>query len=449
MTRFASLLTLAACAPAHAQFGLPPLPAPTLPGIERPFDADEVMRRADRRAEMALDVPSKALRQIKMRDFRRAHGRGIDVDPLGELVVRGEVIALSPSTAVLDQARAAGFVIRRQRALGQLGIQVVVLGAPPGDSTRRAVERLRTLDPHGAFDFNHIYMDAGDAGAPPADSTGSAPPAAAPAAEASAPDGHAPARDRLGLIDGGVDTAAALLHDAKVTTSGCAGKALPSAHGTAVASLLVGQGHGFRSAAAGLDLYAANVYCGDAGDGSVDRIADAFAWLDAQRVPVLNVSLVGPPNRLLAELVRVSVARGRIVVAAVGNDGPAAPPLYPAAYPGVIAVTAVDARRRALPEAGQGPQVQFAAPGSDMVAASGAGYTPVRGTSFAAPIVAGLLAARLVAQPTVDAGQAVAALVAVAVDLGATGRDPVFGAGLVGESFRNDADGLQRLERIR
>jgi subtilisin family serine protease len=133
------------------------------------------------------------------------------------------------------------------------------------------------------------------------------------------------------------------------------------------------------------------------------------------------------------------VKRGHLLVAAVGNDGPAAPPLYPASYPGVIGVTAVDARRRILPEAGRGAQVAFAAPGADMVAADMAGgYTAVRGTSFAAPLVAGLLATRLRSPDRKAAQRAVAELAATALDLGEPGRDPVYGYGLVAAEARID-----------
>jgi len=91
--------------------------------------------------------------------------------------------------------------------------------------------------------------------------------------------------------------------------------------------------------------------------------------------------------------------RGIRVVAAVGNDGPAAPPQYPASYPGVIAVTAVDGKGRALPEAGKPVHLDFAAPGADMAAAlPGRGYSRVRGTSFAAP----LAAARLILDGSLD-----------------------------------------------
>src|SRR3546814_1027523 len=110
----------------------------------------------------------------------------------------------------------------------------------------------------------------------------------------------------------------------------------------------------------------------------------------AREVPVINVSLVGPPNLLVRTAVTAVQRRGLIVVAAVGNDGPAAAPLYPAAYPGVIAVTGVDARNRVLMEAGRGSHVDFAAPGSDMAAAGvSKSFGRVRGTSYAAPLVAG------------------------------------------------------------
>jgi subtilisin family serine protease len=120
-------------------------------------------------------------------------------------------------------------------------------------------------------------------------------------------------------------------------------------------------------------------------------------------------------------------------VAAVGNDGPAAPPLYPAAYPDVVGVTAVDGHRRVLIEAERGPQVMFAALGADLQAAGiGRGYVAVRGTSFAAPAVAALLAPMVPAPDRSASLGAIDVLAKRAIDLGPPGRDLTYGFGLVG-----------------
>ena len=179
-------------------------------------------------------------------------------------------------------------------------------------------------------------------------------------------------------------------------------------------------------------MSAVDVYCGEPTGGSVLRVAEALGVFARARVAVVNVSLVGPRNVLLERAVAAMVARGHVIVAAVGNDGPAARPLYPAAYPGVVGVTAVDRDRRVLLEAGRGEAVDFAALGADVdAAAMPEGSTRVRGTSFAAPVVAGLLAARITEPFPTDAAQAVAELGTRAVDLGRKGRDPVYGHGLL------------------
>ncbi len=199
---------------------------------------------------------------------------------------------------------------------------------------------------------------------------------------------------RVGLIDSGVDPHHLVFRHVDLHQWGCDGTSHPATHGTAVAALMVGQSTRFKGVLPGAGLYAADIYCDAATGGSADKIAAALGWLSKQRVGVINLSLVGPPNRTLEQMVGTMLARGHILVAAVGNDGPAAPPLYPASYAGVVGVSAVDAQGKVLPEAGRGPQVMFAAPGSQMVSASiGAPpYRVVRGTSFAAPIVAALLA---------------------------------------------------------
>src|SRR3546814_2197624 len=100
-------------------------------------------------------------------------------------------------------------------------------------------------------------------------------------------------------------------------------------------------------------------------------IARALGWLVQRGAAVTTISLVGPDNKLLATAVSRAQQRGMLIVAAVGNDGPAAPPAYPASYKGVFAVTGVDSRNRALPEAGRALHIDFAAPGNAVLAEIG------------------------------------------------------------------------------
>jgi hypothetical protein len=197
----------------------------------------------------------------------------------------------------------------------------------------------------------------------------------------------------IGMIDGGVASHPSLA-SASIEQNGFVGDPRPTGHGTAVASLLVGSQGPFRGAATGARLYVADVYGGNRAAGSASAIVKALGWLAGHHPQVINISLVGPANKLLARAIRIVQSRGIEVVAAVGNDGPAAPPQYPASYPGVLAITAVDAHGRALPEAGKAEHLDFAAPGADMAAAlPGQGYARVRGTSFAAPLAAARLLA--------------------------------------------------------
>jgi hypothetical protein len=353
------------------------------------------------------------------RDLLQRHGEAVEADDKGQPIVRGEIAGLGVAPAALAHARAAGFKVRARETIAGLGLETVILTAPRGMAAPEAIRRLRALDPTGRYDFNHIYFESGSVrGAPPGPSV------------AAAASGRGL---RIGLVDGTAEaTQPTLARVPLVQRAFAPGGSRVTAHATAVASLLAGTGGGFRGAAPGAALYVADVYGTTAAGGSALSIVRAFGWLAQQRAPVINVSLVGPPNTLLAAGVATLVGKGYVVVAAVGNDGPAAPPLYPAAYPGVVAVTAVDARRQVLPEAGRGPYVGFAAPGADMAAAGLDGrLIGVRGASFAAPLAAGRLARLLPAPDPEGAQQAIAALGREAVDLGAAGRDPVYGRGLV------------------
>jgi len=220
--------------------------------------------------------------------------------------------------------------------------------------------------------------------------------------------------------------------------SGCDGKPVASNHGTAVASLFVGRSAEFRGAAPGAQLVAVDIYCAvGVPGGRVRDIVLALAELASANVRVINMSVVGPDNAVLAAVVRKVLAQSIVIVAASGNDGPNAPPLYPAAYPGVIAVTAVDASAKVLIEASGGDYVRFAAPGADMLAASvGGQFATVRGTSFASPLVAGLVARLLEKENTAAVEQVVQQLAATAAEPSSR-RDRRY-AYLVGMELRTD-----------
>jgi hypothetical protein len=393
-------------------------------------------------AAAAATAALEQARQSQASALIRNHPDLVEPDNLGRPVVRHEVLAIAPSPAVLAAAARAGFRVRSTETLGDLGLTNVVLQAPRGLSAVEALRRLRALDPRGEFDFNHLYQEGGRI-------AGKATLAAAPAAAARP---RLPAHGvRVGLVDGGVAAGQPALAGAAIVQKGFApGGPKPSAHGTAVASLIAGRKGVFRGAAPGAALLVADVYGATPAGGSAEAIARALAWLSQMHAPVINISLVGPPNLLLEAAVKALIARGHIVVAAVGNDGPAAPPLYPASYPGVVAVTGVDANWRLLPEAGHASHIDFAAPGAEMAAAGAdGGFVAVRGTSFAAPLAAGLLAKLIQAPDQKEAERALDVLGRRAMDLGPRGRDARYGRGVVAVEFRTPPGEVRATRSLR
>ncbi len=323
------------------------------------------------------------------------------------------------------RARAAAYRARDGRGRPRRPADPAPAGRSPVADTRRALKKLRQLDPAGEYDYHHLYLGSGAQAEEPA----------LPAAERPAIWPPVPPSARIGLIDSGVDGAHPVLAARRIVRHGCDGASHPAPNGTAVASLLVGEGAAFESVIPGATLYAADVFCGHGG-GSLALLAIALDWMAREKVAVVNISLVGAKSILLTGLVRAMTARGFLLVAAVGNDGPTAPPLFPAAYPDVVGVTGVDAKRKVLPEACRGEQVDFAAAGAGLSAAAvGGGFEQVRGTSFATPIVAALLARSLQAPDAGEAQIVLEALAATAIDIDNNGDDPSYGKGLVGAAL--------------
>ena len=318
------------------------------------------------------------LRQLRLRELIRQHPRELDNDGAGQPVRRGVLVAINPDPMSLQLAARAGFAVVADNREPELGLRSVTLAVPRNLSTRQGLKRLRSIAPRLQADFDHVYEPAG----------GQLLPFAGALAASQGPRGG----PRIGIVDGGVASHPSMAR-ASIEQNGFADRPQPTGHGTAVASLIVGNQGPFQGAAQGASLFVADVYGGSRASGSASSIVRALGWLASKRPQVVNISLVGPQNPLVQRAVQALRARGIAVVAAVGNDGPAAPAQYPASYPGVVAVTGVDARGRAIPEAGKASHLDFAAPGADMAAAlPGQGYAKVRGTSFAAPLATARLA---------------------------------------------------------
>jgi len=318
-----------------------------------------------------------SLRRERLRTLVRDNRRVLDADDAGNPVRRDEIVAINLAPDAFAKARAAGFTLVRTDMVAGLDMAATVLAPPKGRPVRKAVKELQALDPGGSYSLDPIYEPARAALAP----------AGGPAAGGGST-GGAP----LGLIDGGVGRHPAF-DGVAIDQRGFAGDPRPSGHGTAVASLMVGRAGAFHGAAPGTSLLVADIYGGSPANGSATAIVRAMGWLAQRGARIVNISLVGPANPLLAAGVKALQARGIVVVAAVGNDGPAAPPQYPASYPGVVSVTGVDAKGKPLIEAGKPLHLDFAAPGADIAGAvPGGGWERLRGTSFAAPFVAGSLA---------------------------------------------------------
>jgi hypothetical protein len=319
--------------------------------------------------------------------------------------VRGEIVVVDPQPLTLAAITAAGFRVIGREAVADLGFEFVTLRAPEGLSVDRAITRLRRLAPGLEVSANYLHLPSG------------------PTLEAEAGSAvvqrSSSGRTVIGLIDGGVSAHPSLRGG--IQQEGFAGVGpQPSPHATAVASLIAGEGP-VRGAAPGANLRVADIFGGSATGGSATALVRAINWMVGGGVRVVAVSLAGPANPVVARAVSEAHRRGTFIVAPVGNNGPAAPPSYPASYQEAVAVTAVDGRGRVLIEAGKSPSLDYAAPGADMAAAHPAGgLTPVRGTSFAVPLVAGRLASHAGAADPLGA-----------LDREASARDRRYGRGLI------------------
>src|SRR5262245_40759707 len=161
----------AALPAARAQVTLPRVPTPNLP-VDLPVDFGKTVDGVT----SALDPKElQNVRLLRVRELLRRHGDVLEADPDGAPMRRAEVIAIDPTEELLAAARSAGFVVLRETDLVGLDSRIVVFRVPDNTSTARALKKLRALDPSGEYDFNHVYLESGDA---PSEAGAPTPPAA-------------------------------------------------------------------------------------------------------------------------------------------------------------------------------------------------------------------------------------------------------------------------------
>jgi hypothetical protein len=350
----------------------------------------------------------------------------------GRDFVADEVVVADLRADVRAAITRLGFVVLDEHRLASLGLTITRLRVPRAMTAPAARRLLMQRHPDIQIALNALYRPEGQVVLPPRD-------------YAAKLIGWGPVSVdcgrglRIGALDTGVATAMPGLRGADIVERSflpAGAKTASPEHGSAVAWLLVGRSsRGGTGLLPGAQLLVANVFMTQP-DGAtaadVVALVTGMDWLLLRNVTVINMSFAGKGNAVVDLALQRALARGAIVVAAAGNDGPAAPPAFPAAEPGVIAVTAVDSHARPYEDANRGDYIDFAAPGVRVwTPGPGATGSYRTGTSFAAPFVTAAVAARLAGGAKPDPARIAAVLAETALDLGEPGRDPVFGSGLI------------------
>jgi hypothetical protein len=359
-----------------------------------------------------------------------------------------EVLGVNLDGEAIARAQALGFS-HEPAAPGEGGAKITRLIAPPSLDAIRARELLSQKLPGHRFELNKIYRlyraqmkDSGEA-AMASD--------AAPAGR-SCPAERCFARDliqwqdglsacarglRIGVIDTEIDLDHLAFKGRRIHRERFApdGRTLaPDWHGTGVLSILAGSpASGTPGLVPDAEFFTAAVfYIDEGGAMATDTVSllRALSWMEAQGVKLINMSFAGPQDELVQDQIAELSAKGVVLVAAAGNGGPSAAPAYPAAYPQVIAVTAVTKDQHNYRYANRGEHIDVAAPGAGIWAAVPGGREGSHsGTSFAAPHVTGIIAVMPRDSLTGKKNDLLDGM--PVIDLGAPGRDPVYGRGLL------------------
>jgi subtilisin family serine protease len=170
--------------------------------------------------------------------------------------------------------------------------------------------------------------------------------------------------------------------------------ARPEPHGTEIAGILAARAQ-LTGVAPEAKLLSVRAFSGGKAKPALStsfQLLKGIDWAFASGAKIMNMSFTGPQDPLLERMVKAAAEKGVIVIAAAGNEGPKAPPVYPAAYPEVIAVTATDEKDKLYGKANRGGYVFIAAPGVDIAPGLKGSYGISSGTSMAAAHVSGVVA---------------------------------------------------------
>lgn len=208
-------------------------------------------------------------------------------------------------------------------------------------------------------------------------------------------------------------------------------------HGTHVAGIIAALNNsvGVVGVAPRAEIYGVKIF-NRQGNGYISDIIAGLDWALKNKMQVVNMSFgTSRPSQALEEAVRKCVQAGMVMVAAAGNEGRDDSVLYPARYPGVIAVSAIDKKDNLASFSSRGPEVTVVAPGVDILSTyPGGKYRTMSGTSMACPHVAGVAALVLSRNGHISSRQVAQVISGTATRLpGLTPAEQ--GAGLINASF--------------
>jgi hypothetical protein len=237
----------------------------------------------------------------------------------------------------------------------------------------------------------------------------------------------------IAVIDSGIDRSHPELRGViEDRFNALGGEDEPHVHGTGIAGAIAARARLMGVAPAARILAIRAFGATEKGAESTSfLILKSIDWAVESGAKVINMSFAGPHDPAIERLLAAARAKGVVLIAAAGNAGPKSPPLFPAADPNVIAVSATDAGDRLFAASNRGRHIAIAAPGVDiLLPAPGGSYQVTSGTSFAAAHVSGVAALILERQPQLSPDSVKRILLSAARDLGPRGRDDQFGAGL-------------------